>query len=571
MEPLVKRALDLGDKNAYKSLQELNGKMQKLNIQENLGRVEEAHITDHNAPVVPIGKAGKKRREQLAILDSDQNRKAKENAIRELRLLQENFRDLLKNLELPPSWVYDVPVTIDAHEASQPSSVQNTTAPSTASQRPSAENRRTSNPSAATDRYNNQSFDPMDTTGNSTAPSAASQRPSARNRQTSNPSAAAGRSTGRAFDPMDTTDNSTAPSAASQRSSAENRRTSNPSAAADRFTDQSLFDAMDTTPNWTPGETTRGEEIIAFRPVTMTGIMPSTGETGHIYSSIRFVIKSEGRNPIEIVNEARVGLDAVKKYIHLPEEKKCNIVRVDNFFDRRDDDRFGDILGVARDPYATKARNLPWTVVLIEYDGEPRLVNRTALRKAKKEGIADDLINEFLISVGEEPDTPKNLRLEQPNNRLLLKQYGSSERFDNRRARFREGPPRMLPDPEELYYDLDAPSFTRRMPVQARGLHSRNSRQDQFGDEGGAVRDNPLGSYWPTSARPQGPTPVRTAPPVQLASNTPLDMPRNERHKTGAAAGGGAVTQVQFNALMEMVQQLAVSVREQRDTGVYGT
>ncbi|KAI0604070.1 DnaJ domain-containing protein, partial [Pyrenophora tritici-repentis] len=292
------------DKYAKMAFQRIGNAKDTL-LDPTLRRVEEAHITDHNAPVVPIGKAGKKRREQLAILDSDQNRKAKENAIRELRLLQENFRDLLKNLELPPSWVYDVPVTIDAHEASQPSSVQNTTAPSTASQRPSAENRRTSNPSAATDRYNNQSFDPMDTTGNSTAPSAASQRPSARNRQTSNPSAAAGRSTGRAFDPMDTTDNSTAPSAASQRSSAENRRTSNPSAAADRFTDQSLFDAMDTTPNWTPGETTRGEEIIAFRPVTMTGIMPSTGETGHIYSSIRFVIKSEGRNPIEIVNEAR--------------------------------------------------------------------------------------------------------------------------------------------------------------------------------------------------------------------------------------------------------------------------
>ncbi|PZD22725.1 hypothetical protein A1F96_10887 [Pyrenophora tritici-repentis] len=338
------------------------------------------------------------------------------------------------------------------------------------------------------------------------------------------------------------------------------------------FPNTQSSNAMDITYDGTPGQTTRGEEILAFRPVTMTGTLISTGDTGHIYSSIRFVIKSEGRNPIKIVDEARVGLDAVKAYMYLPEEKRCNIVRVDNFFDRRDDCRFGDILGVARDPYTTKAHNLPWTVVLIEYDGMPRIVNRTALRKAKRETIADELINKFLISVGEEPDTPKYLLLEQPNNRLLLKQYGSSERFDNRRARFRRGPPRMLPNQEELYHDsgyeyLDAPSFTRRMPVHVRGLQSTNSHQDQFGDEErGAVWDNPRGSYWRTSARHQGPTPVRTAPPVQPASrtsttNTPLDMPRNERHQTGAAAGGETVTKEQFDALMKMVQQLAVDVQ----------
>ncbi|KAA8622021.1 hypothetical protein PtrV1_06522 [Pyrenophora tritici-repentis] len=262
------------------------------------------------------------------------------------------------------------------------------------------------------------------------------------------------------------------------------------------FPNTQSSNAMDITYDGTPGQTTRGEEILAFRSVTMTGTLISTGETQQIYSSIQFVIKSEGRNPIKIYNKGEVGSRAVEAYLGLSEDQKCNIAHVDNNYSRLDDLKFGKIIGVAHDPYATKAHSLPWTVVLIEYDGKPCVINRTALRNAKGKGIADGLINKFLISVGEEPDTPEEgAYLRQADNRLLLKRYDSGRRFGNRSTGFQTGSPLMLPDQEELYYDLDTP------------------------------------------------------------------IPRDERHQAGAAAGGETVTKEQFDALMKMVQQLAVDVQ----------
>jgi hypothetical protein len=62
---------------------------------------------------------------------------------------------------------------------------------------------------------------------------------------------------------------------------------------------------MDTTHDWTPGQTTRGEKILAFRLTIMTGVIINTGEVRQIFSNVRFVIKREGeRNLIEIVDEA---------------------------------------------------------------------------------------------------------------------------------------------------------------------------------------------------------------------------------------------------------------------------
>jgi hypothetical protein len=101
-------------------------------------------------------------------------------------------------------------------------------------------------------------------------------------------------------------------------------------ACSNDFSNTQSSNAMDTTHDWTRGQTTRGKKILGFRPVRMTGAMVSTGEITQIYKDIRFVIEREGElNPIEIVDDFRVGSPAVEAYLGLPEEQKCNITYVD--------------------------------------------------------------------------------------------------------------------------------------------------------------------------------------------------------------------------------------------------
>ena len=165
------------------------------------------------------------------------------------------------------------------------------------------------------------------------------------------------------------------------------------------------LNAMDTTCNWTPGQTTMGEEILGYRPYTTTGILASTGKPGQILINIRFVIERKGEpNPIAIVDAPRVGYPAVDAYLGLPEERRCNIAHIDRQYKRSDDDKVVNITGVARDPTAATCSRLPWTVVQIEYDGQPRLLNRSGLRFVKGDAKADIMINKFLHSVGEELD-----------------------------------------------------------------------------------------------------------------------------------------------------------------------
>jgi hypothetical protein len=203
--------------------------------------------------------------------------------------------------------------------------------------------------------------------------------------------------------------------------------------------------------------------------------------------------------------------------------------------------------------------------MLIEYDEEPRLVNRTALRKAKNQRVADGLINEFLISVGEEPDAPKEVsRLRQADNRLLLEQHGSGARFGNRSTRFRTGSPQILGNQGELDFGFDTPSFPD--PGRARTPVDRDSRRYRFSDQNRRVAFDR-----PASARPQGPTPIYTASSVQPTSRTSAtdtlpDAIRNEKRRAGAAVGEQAVMQAQFRALMELVDKLTLDVQRNRGT-----
>jgi len=169
--------------------------------------------------------------------------------------------------------------------------------------------------------------------------------------------------------------------------------------------------ARDVTCHWAPGQTTRGEEILGYRPITFRGISTGTLEPDILYKSMRFVIEKKGQsNRIAIVGVDRVGLAAKDAYFNLPKERRCNIAFANEACTPLDSFSFGDITGVARDPNATAGNRLPWTVVQINYNGSRRLINRTALRNAIGKQTADDRINEFLIDADEEPDVPKDVR-----------------------------------------------------------------------------------------------------------------------------------------------------------------
>jgi hypothetical protein len=165
---------------------------------------------------------------------------------------------------------------------------------------------------------------------------------------------------------------------------------------------------------WEPGETTQGEKILAYRPKRGWAQEAGTGRMVPTETVDDFVIEKKGElNPIEIVNAVRVGRSAVKAYLELPEEQKNSITNIDREYDRTDKYFIGEhIKGFARKFSETISGNLPWGVALIDYDGEDRIVNRSALRKAVGLGPADDMINQFLIDAGEDQEDPKYIRLQ---------------------------------------------------------------------------------------------------------------------------------------------------------------
>ena len=455
MGPLVKRVLETGDSDAYKELEQLDKNMKMLN------KEEKNRKNDHTLPLDHIQKHGSNMREQLKIVcNSEQSPEEVNKAIANLGIRQEIFRRLLDDLELPPSWVYDVP-----------------TGP---------------------------------------ASSTARQQPGNGNSQTR--------------------DSPAGPQSSSAQSS----------------------DAMDTTHDWKAGETTKGEKILAIRPRTRTGRNTQTFEPVQMYESVDFVIEITGvRNPIQIVGEDRVGAAAVKAYLELPEDQRCNITRVDDQYHQSDRFKFGGIKGVARDPNATGASH-PWTVVLIPYQEKDRLVdrvvNRTALRKALSQKVADRLINRFLTEVGEEPDASMEERRTRREERRLLDAL-SQHQYAQSKQPSQAAQPMMLGDEEYLHHPLQASGFLRggrdRTPVS---------------------RDRPNGPtrYPPpqaarSSVRNAGPTPARTVAPAEPAARTSIvdaaPEARSDAQRPAAAVGNEQfATKQELGAVMAALQQLSLQI-----------
>jgi hypothetical protein len=460
--PEIKKLLESGDQEAYNTLKKFDKKMMELNIEENELRSAPIQISDRCPPVDPIRRKGEKRRRLLAIMnDSNRDRIAREDAMRDLQDEQREFYDYMEAQHIPVGEVYNIPhITF----ASQPSS--------------------------------------------------------AGNRQTSNPRTAAGSSTSQSSD------------------------------------------AMDITHDWSPGETTRGRKILAVRSIKVTGSSVHTGELDQLYKRQEFVVeKEEGSNSMEILTSFDVGRDAVKAYNQLSEDQRWEIAGIEKKFDPMDRERFDDeIQGVAWHPNAKTDINRPWTVVKINIDGIPRIVNLTTLRSVRPKREADEQVDNFCIQN----------KLDPPWLHGTGRQIDDGTRRSGRRelqGRDRRERP-MLPETEE--YDGYAHLGERSFPRGGRERNLENSERRPY-----EMRDPALNisrePHQTNGAHRQRPPPVRDAPPVPLPPRTRTTdiLPgnvREEQHQTGAAAGGQYITSERyeegFQTMMQMIQALTVKVEQ---------
>jgi hypothetical protein len=160
-----------------------------------------------------------------------------------------------------------------------------------------------------------------------------------------------------------------------------------------------------------PGYTEDGLKILAYRPVTRW-CKSMEGEDIQTMEVDDWVIENDGKNPIALVTSAAVGPRAVEAYLKLPEAEKNSITNCDKKYDRRDRPHFGELLGF--DSKSSDTGILGFGVGLIDYKGEPTIVNRTALRKVWTEKVYRQNLQNFWKEIDQpSPEYPPRLRLEQ--------------------------------------------------------------------------------------------------------------------------------------------------------------
>lgn len=159
---------------------------------------------------------------------------------------------------------------------------------------------------------------------------------------------------------------------------------------------------------WIPGQTEKREQILGYRGNTTTGISTETGEPAAIFQTLRFVIRVDKPNPIELVNSSRVGRKAAIAYLMLPEDQRCAITGVSKKYDPDDAAKLLDLRGVAYDNDKITSKKRQRTVVWVNHkDGKPRVLCRTAYGKALGKKTADDKIEAFIANVREDPNALK--------------------------------------------------------------------------------------------------------------------------------------------------------------------
>lgn len=423
MGPFVKKILNSCDKDAIAKLVELNQKMIDQNKSEGI------FATNHCLPLEYFNKTGKERKRLMKTIQkppqSDEDIKGIEEAENQLNVLHVELEKRMEDLELPKDWTFELPPERRAAPRKDNGKGQ--------------ANRQAS--SGAKDAA--REGEAPNAKGNGGASSSNRKRGMAK-QQGFAPSAGGSGAKSQEPDPMDVDD------------------------------------------KWQPGETTQGEKILAYRPKRGWAQEKGTGRMVETETVNDFVIERKGEpNPIEIVTAARVGLRAVNAYLALPEEQKNCITNIDREYDRTDGPYILDIKGFARKFSETASGNLPWGVALIDYDGEDRIVNRSALRKALP-SLADDMINDFLVRAGEEPEEPKyvrlRMRLENTRNQLRLEETLAKLRLETGQKIPRRAAQGILHDYDDSDHGSDSDLFVsdrRRRSNRRDESHQLTGRQTE--------------------------------------------------------------------------------------------
>jgi hypothetical protein len=166
------------------------------------------------------------------------------------------------------------------------------------------------------------------------------------------------------------------------------------------------------TREWQPGETKRGEKILGYRPIRRQFQEMGTKRWVVTETSNMFVIEKMGENnPIAVVTRDRVGEKAAEAYEALPDSERCSLTNCASNYTRRDGSSITAILGYDREPQLTPSGNLPHTIFQVQYDEEKRLLNRSALCRAKGHKSACTMIEEFIDSIGDPPEESREDRL----------------------------------------------------------------------------------------------------------------------------------------------------------------
>jgi hypothetical protein len=351
MKEHVIAILTSGTSDDIKKLKQLGQKL----IDQN--KSDKVFATDRQPPVTYIKKTGIKYRELLDIARSTVRTQEDAKKIRDaesaLTSLKEQVREFMEDLKLPIDWTFPLP---EARQDLSPQGASNTARPSQGSQPD-----RSSRPQG-------QGLSPQGAS-NTARPSQGSQpdRSSRPQGQEASP------------EPMD-------------------------------------IDSEPTGVNvkWEAGQTTGGDAILGYRPIVKEFQEMGTQRYVKTESISHYVIEKKNQaNPIELVGAGQIGEDAIKAFLALPEERKASLslTNIAQGYRRRHGPSITEVIGYARSPDLTPAGRFPLSFFLIMFDGERRLVNRTALRNAKGAKYADDMIAAFLKKIGEPPEESKADRL----------------------------------------------------------------------------------------------------------------------------------------------------------------
>jgi hypothetical protein len=394
--------------------------------------LEGAFPTSHLPPGEKyLQKIGKERERLVKIIQSDGDIEERKNAWTELKELRMQLEDRLEDMELPKNWAFDLPL--------QPSSTGKGKGPANypppgkgkgpANYPPPGKGKGPANYPPPGKGKGPANHPPHQPNGGAS---------SSNEKRSGDSPPPAGTSGAKSQDTMDY-------EYTEERGDGKQQDSAGSGGTKTQYTGR-----MDVV--WKPGETTRGEKILAYRPIRSWAQEKGTGKPIETEKVNDFVIEQEGEpNPIEIVNGARVGQKAVNAYLALPEELKNSITNIDRKYNRTHGPHI-EVKGFARKISENISGSLPWGVVLIDYDGEDRIINRSALRNACP-GSADDMINEFLIEIGEEPEDPKYVRM-----RLQLENTRNQLRLRDTRAQLRSERERWVSRRGGFTYDSDSNS-----------------------------------------------------------------------------------------------------------------